>query len=139
MILIVTTLILHGCAKSSIIQTLKNENLKLQKSGAPIRLIYTELKRGGVVFKRALLGQVHLSIAGNILKQDTLLAILKHGRFKEVSLFQTRAVKRDFRSNLVQEVWVIKNNRNHKYAYLVTYAFPKEGGTDIYLSAGYRI
>jgi len=138
MTILLITFTLYGCAKSSNVQLIENRNVQLQKDDAPIRLVYKEYKGGGGNFNPYLIGQIKSSIASELLEKDTLASISRHGEFKKISLIQTRAVKHDTKNKFIKEVWVVEDERSDKYAYLVTFTFPASGGTDIYLSGGYK-
>ncbi len=79
---------------------IKNQNLQLQRDNAPIRIVYKEHKNG-ISFNPYLIGKIGPSLTNELLKKDTLTAILKVSTYKEALLVQTRIVDYDFKNDLL--------------------------------------
>ena len=131
----------YGCANlknGTALSVVKKQNKKLEKNDAPIRLKYKE-HNGGITYNPYLIGRIAPTVANSLLTKDTLDAIKKIYKDKEVNLVQTRFVSSNKTLTSIKEVWVVKNEKSEIYAYLVNFIIMPTGGTDIDIHGGHIV
>ncbi len=128
----------YGCSSlnnATAINAVKNQNKILEKNNAPIRYKYKEYENG-IVYNPYLIGEVSSSLANPLLKKDTLATIKREGKYKKIDIIQVRFLTRSESPISVKEVWVIKNEDNKMFAYVINFVVSSVGGTDTYIHGG---
>lgn len=128
----------YGCANlknGTAISAVNQQNKKLKKDDAPIRLKYKEYD-GGIIYNPYLIGTIAPTVADSLLMKDTLNAIKRKTKDKATSLIQTRFVTSSKAPTSIKEVWVVKNEKDKMYAYLINFVVSPVGGTDTYIHGG---
>jgi len=128
----------YGCSSlnnATAINAVKNQNKILEKNNAPIRYKYKEYN-DGIVYNPYLVGEVTSTVADYILKKDTLATIKREEKYKKIDLIQVRFLTKSESPTSVKEVWVIKNEEDKMFAYVVNFVVSSAGGTDTYINGG---